>query len=281
MTKQDLKLSTSKLAIITLTLLSMTGASNALATEPCGDFGECKVLVETNASDGDLGFHFLSDGDDLISTQIRDPNGVVIFSDRVGGPLAEQQLTETFAESAEPVCRADLAEDPDDVVVTLTGFLKRWTPGIYRFIGKDEEGEKSLGRTRLSFKLPAAPQNIAFDAGVISWSAGDDLGECATKSQLTKLVSKGLLPKHPMDVRVAAWEVVFEADDGSNLKHSIRVPGNIAIKEVSVPQEYLDALPLDTPAKIVVGAITKTDHATFSEKGDICVNRFVGCDDDE
>jgi len=37
----------------------------ATATEPCDDFGECKVLIEINARDGDIGFHFLMDGDDL------------------------------------------------------------------------------------------------------------------------------------------------------------------------------------------------------------------------
>jgi hypothetical protein len=44
-----------------------TGTTVARATEPCGDFGECKALIEINATDGDIGFHFLMDGDDLTS----------------------------------------------------------------------------------------------------------------------------------------------------------------------------------------------------------------------
>ncbi len=40
-----------------------TGAPVATATEPCNDFGECKMLIEINATDGDIGFHFLLDGD--------------------------------------------------------------------------------------------------------------------------------------------------------------------------------------------------------------------------
>jgi len=44
-----------------------------------------------------------------------------------------------------------------------------------------------------------------------------------------------------------------------------------------VPQEFLDALPPDTPAKIEVGAIGSTDNATFTEVGDICVNEVNGC----
>jgi hypothetical protein len=40
-------------------LLLGTGATVARAAEPCGDFGECKALIEINATDGDIGFHFL------------------------------------------------------------------------------------------------------------------------------------------------------------------------------------------------------------------------------
>ncbi len=265
---------------LAVAIMSMA-AGTALATEPCGDFGECKALVEINATDGDIGFHFLMDGDDLVSAQLKDPNKVRIFSYKVEGPLAEQKLTETFAESAEPLCRAALAEEPDEVIVTLQKFLKRWEPGFYVFLGKDEDGEKARGRTKLSFNLPAAPADVAFDGSVISWAAGDDLGECASNAKLATLVADGLLPKHPEDVKVVTWEVVFEADDGSNRKHTIRVPGDIAVKEVTVPQEYLDALPDNTPAKIEVGALTKTDNATFSEIFDICVNETTGCEEEE
>jgi hypothetical protein len=256
-------------------------AGTAMATEPCGDFGECKTLVEINATDGDIGFHFLMDGDDLVSAQIKDPNRVRIFSDKAEGNLAEQKLTETFVESAEPVCRPALAEDEDEVVVRLKKFLNRWEPGTYVFLGKDEDGERSRGTTKLTFNLPAAPADVAFDGSVISWAAGDDLGKCASNAELDDMVADGFLPKHPQDVKVISWEVVFEADDGSNLKHSIRVPGKIAVKEVTVPQEYLDALPDNTPAKIEVGAIGKTNNATFTEIVDICVNETTGCEEEE
>jgi len=266
-----------KLAAVTLAAAAAAGTGDALAKVPCGDFGECKVLVEVNASDGDIGFHFLGDGEDLLSARIKDPNNELIFFEKAAGPLADQKLTETFVESAEPVCRAELAEDPEEVVVNLVQFLTRWTPGPYRFIGKDEEGESARGRTRLTFKLPAAPRDVAFENGIVSWEAGNDLGECATSNRLAKLVADGVLPKHPKDVRVMAWEIAFEADDESGLRHELRVPGNIAVKEVAVPQEFLDALPPDTPAKIEVGAIGSTDNATFTEVGDICVNEVNGC----
>ena len=253
----------------------------ATATEPCGDFGECKVLIEINSTDGDIGFHFLMDGDDLNSAEIQDPNYITIFDDSASGPLLEQKLTETFAESAEPVCRNNLKEDPGEVVVTLAEFLERWTPGTYHFFGSGDEG-MSTGETELTYELPAAPTDLDFDDSVISWDSGDDLGECATKGQLNGLVMSGVLSTHPEDVEVNAWEVVFEPDveDGDplgKLKFTIRVAGDIATKEVTVPSEYLAHLPDDTLVKIEVGAIGGEDNATLTEIFDICVTGTGVC----
>ncbi len=255
----------------------------AAATEPCGDFDECKVLVEINASDGDIGFHFLMDADDLKTAEIIDPNGKKIFKDKAKGPLKEQTLTETFAESAEPVCREALAEDEDDEVVTLEEFIERWTPGMYKFKGQDIEDEKVKGKSPLTHELPAAPAGVDFDVatGVISWSdTGDDLGECATNAELDALVAAGDLPTHPEDVTVREWEAVFEPDveDGDptgSLVFSVRVPPSQL--SVTVPSELLAALPEDTPAKVEVGAIGLEDNATFSEVGDFCINEQEGC----
>ena len=274
----------------------------AMATEPCGDLGECKALIEMNTTDGDIGFHFLMDGDDLVSGKVKDSTGLGnIFLMEARSELRQQFFTETFVESAEPLCFDPLTDDDpendDEDFVTLEEFLELWDEGTYTFIGRDGEGERSTGTTELTFDLPAAPTNLMFDdaTSVISWAAGDDLGECATNAELTALVAGGVLPAHPENVAVAAWEVVFEpdvevdedvatveeleaADALGKLEFSIRVPGDIATKEVTVPAEYLTSLPDDTPAKIEVGAIGVGDNATFTEIFDICVNEtMVGC----
>ena len=272
------------LALAVVTLVLGVGTTVVTATEPCGDFGECKVLIEINATDGDIGFHFLMDGDDLNSARINDPDGAKVFEDQAKGPLREQKLTETFVESAEPLCWADPDADPDDEIVTLEEFLERWTPGTYVFTGMGDAGEKSSGETELTYALPAAPSDVDFDGSVISWSAGDDLGNCASALELDALVADGVLPEHPEDVAVAAWEVVLEpdVDDGDPigmLKFTIRLAGDIAIKAVTVPADYLASLPDDTPVKIEVGAIGVDDNATFSEEDGLCVNEVEGCDD--
>ncbi|MGH9748939.1 MAG: hypothetical protein ACRD6R_03315 [Candidatus Polarisedimenticolia bacterium] len=276
-------LSTSLAVAAGAAVLLGAGTTVVRATEPCGDFGECKVLIEINATDGDIGFHFLMDGDDLIAAGLNGPRGVKVFEDQAKGPLREQRLTETFAESAEPLCWHDPAADPDEEIVTLEEFLERWEPGTYMVTGMGNSGEKSKGETELTHELPAAPSSVGFNGSVITWAAGDDLGRCASRSELDGLVADGVLPRHPKEVPVVAWEVVLEpeveeGDPTGKLVFSIRVPGDIARKEVMVPPQHLAALPADTRVKIEVGAIGAGDNATFTEGGGFCVNVVEGCD---
>jgi hypothetical protein len=263
-------------------LLLGAGMTAAKAAEPCGDFGECKALIEINATDGDIGFHFLMDGDDLNSGRLFDPLGAKLFEDEAKGRLRDQKLTELFAESAEPLCWNDPEADPDEEIVTLEEFLARWVSGTYFFTGMGDGGEKSEGETALTHEIPAAPAGVAFDGSVISWAAGNDLGKCASQAELNALVAADVLPVHPESVPVVAWEIVLEPDvaDGDptgNLVFSIRVSGGIEPKQVTVPADYLGSLPANTPVKIEVGAIGVNDNATFTEVGGLCVNG--GCAD--
>ncbi|MDH3532700.1 MAG: hypothetical protein OEO82_07205 [Gammaproteobacteria bacterium] len=273
--------------------LYMLGFSTAGADAPCppdGDFGECKVLIEINASDGDIGFHFLMDGDNLMRAAIYDPGHRKIFYDAAKGPLRRQFLTETFAESAEPLCWPDPDADEDDLenIVTLEEFVDRWRTGTYHFIGISPGWELSYGRTDLSFALPAAPDDIEFDVstGVLSWAAGDDLGNCAERvdedadvPNLADVIN--LLDMDPADVPIAKFEAVFEPDvedddPRKGLKYTVRVPPTQT--EVTIPADYIASLGDDTPVKVEVGAIGMDDNATFTEEDGICVNENLGCE---
>lgn len=266
------------------------GLTQANAEEPCppeGDIDECKVLIEINASDGDIGFHFLGDADDLISMRIDDPNGAKIFQNHAFGPLGDQKLTENFGESAEPLCWPDPDAEPEDVedMVTLREFREAWDPGTYEFTGKGEGGEKLFGETTLSYDLPAAPKDVDFDGAVISWLAGNDLGNCAP---LEGGIGQETIPEvldiitDPALVPVAAFEVVMEpdVDDGDPIGDevfTVRVSGTTFA--VEVPALYLASFDADTPFKIEVGAIGFDDNATFTEEDGFCVNQDEGCED--
>ena len=277
-------------------------ASAVNATEPCGDLGECKALVEINSTDGDAGFHFLMDGDEFIRASLYNPNWRKQFTYYLRGDLRDQTLTETFAESAEPLCWYDPDADEEDLenVVTIDEFLERWETGTYHYVGVSEGWDLSFGSTELTFALPAAPVELEYEeeeevdedgevdiVGEISWEAGNDLGNCAeipdeedgddpNIPNLDDILH--LLDEAPEDVAVAAWEVVFEPDFDEDhpmaalsLKYTARIPGDAEL-EVEVPSDYLEALPDNTPVKIEIGAIGYDDNATFTEIDEICVN---------
>lgn len=280
-------------AIALATALGTLTAGDATATEPCGDFGECKVLVEINSSDGDIGFHFLADGNELISAAMFNPRYKKIFHYTVRRELRRQYLTETFAESAEPPCfdvtTDDDPENDDEDFVTLADFLNRWDAGTYHFFGIGSGWELSYGASELTFNLPAAPVDLEWQEEIddgelevdISWAAGDDLGECSDGMEL--------LPMAPADVPVKLWEVVLEPDvegDLSKMKYVVRIPGDADELEIEVPDDYLETLPPNTPMKIEIGAIGFDDNATFTEADEICANEVGedGCgfeEDDE
>lgn len=270
------------------------GISTSFATEPCDDFGECKVLIEINSSDGDIGFHWKGDASNLKSMHIFDPMKRKVFVNRGFGPLRKQTITETFGESSEPLCWNDPDADLDDLenIVTLRDFRKIWKPGSYKFIGVSSSRDKKSykrdilrGKTELTYDLPAAPQNLELSGGVISWTSGNDLGNCAPLSGGVgqETISEVLdIITDPALVPVAAFEVVLEPDVESgdptgSLVYSIRVPGDTF--SVEVPSLYLASLPEDTPVKIEVGAIGFDDNATFTEEDGFCVNEMEGCED--
>lgn len=288
------------ISVLAAAVTALVGASAGIANakEPCGDFGECKVLVEINSTDGDVGFHFLMDGSDLRYGALFNPKKRKIYSYGARRELARQFVTETFNESAEPLCW--YPEEGDDEfgedVVTLAQFMHRWSEGTYYFFGIGDDWELSFGEDELSFMLPAAPTNLAFIfeeeldedgeidvEGEISWDEGDDLGECE--------IGLDKLEVAPEDVPVLAWEVVLEPDldDGDplgSMTYVVRIPyaddeGEPNEREVEVPDDYLETLPDDTPAKVEVGAIGYDDNATFTEIGDICLNEVEGCEEED
>ena len=311
------------LAAVALFGASMTTAN---AESPCpswgsyNEFGECKVLVEINSSDGDIGFHFLVDGDNLIRTSLYNPKWRKIWSYYVRKELRDQTLTESFNESAEPLCFDPLLDnDPEDEETfenddedfrTLAEFVDLWRAGRYYFVGIDNEWDWAVGKTNLTFNLPAAPEEVDFELeeecdadgcdveGEISWQMGEGLGMCSEFEDIPEgvmLVNETGSGEEEYET-IVAWEIVLEPefdDDDPNsqkgLVYSIRVGADelecemddgVCVYEQEVPDDYLESLPEDTELKVEIGAITSTDNATFTEEDGFC-STLDGCVDED
>lgn len=257
-------------------LIFAGGTSVAVADEPCGELEACRAYIEINASDGDIGFHALFDAEEWRAARIVASTGKLIFKESVNAALHKQKMTENFFESAEPVCEPSLAEDEDDEVVTLPEFLERFPVGGYQFSVKLENGGELAGTTMFTHVIPAAPVEVDFDGSEISWSYGNNLGECTT-------VPSGFMVAPLMDI--AGYEVVMAPEELPDFTFAVRVP--VGTNSVTVPQEYLNSLPPDTPLKVEVGAIERRPNGslgnqTFTEEDGFCNNADQDdCPDDD
>ncbi|HEX7061775.1 MAG TPA: hypothetical protein VF200_07370 [Woeseiaceae bacterium] len=254
--------------ITAVSVLAFVGARLAVAQET---FSETKVLVEINATDGDIGFHALLDADAWHKVTIDDPRGYRIFKENAKGALRKQGLTENFFESDEPLCSSELAEEEDDVVVTLEEFQRRFPAGDYIFSGRSNDGDTLTDTATLTYNLPAAPDiddfdgmgNIPTSEAEVFWAEGDDLGECPFDD---------LIPP-PGSIEEVGWEVVVEPADEEAVTplrvFSVQLPPEQT--SVTVPQEFLDAYVAQgvTVFKFEVGAIEAGGNQTFSE-GTFC-----------
>lgn len=249
--------------------LMAAGVTPGVGLADVEEFEEAKVIVEINATDGDVGFHALADADEWRFLKLTDPNGDKLLTMRARKGLRKQGLAEQFFESAEPLCEPD-PEEPDERVVTLAEFVERFPAGAYRFVAVSLEGDLFISDRELTYNLPAAPdisltEDMPFPANdvVIMWEPGDDLGEsCHDHS----LVNDGIIAD-PAGVPVIGWEVVVEVDEDEAPERvfSAQVPPEQTF--VSVPSDFLQQF-LDlgfTEFKFEVGAIEESGNQTFSE----------------
>lgn len=241
-------------------------------TEPADEFEETFVIIEINATDGDVGFHALFDGEPWTEVMMMDPTGTLIFGEFALGGLAVQGLTENFFESAEPLCEFD-DEEPDAEVVTLAEFLGRFPAGEYTFAGMTIDGNFIMGAADFTYDIPAAPdidatEDAVFGEGepvVVMWAPGDDLGD---KCHDQSLVDDGTIAD-PADVEVVRWEVVVEPDDEEAADplrvYSVQLPPDQT--SITVPEEFLAGYLADgyNVFKFEVGAREESGNQVFSE----------------
>lgn len=269
-----------------LPITGLAAAALALAVAPtlsiAEEFDEFGPLIEINATDGDIGFHVLLDGEGWKIAKIFDADGDRMFRGRGTDDLDEQGITEIFMESAEPPCWWEEGEDwdPEDVV-DLEEFVDRFEEGTYSARGRTLDDERLRAEAELTHNLPAAPETEVEVSGTgigalvtILFSSGTDLGQCEYPA--------GLIPD-PATVEVVRWEIVLEPNEdelpGGELpdglefsKFTLQLPANsdnwMGDMSVVVPQEFVDAYLAAgvNQFKYEVGAKEESGNQTFTEE---------------
>ena len=246
----------SGLRLIVFALIAFPAASGfaaTVATQP-GDnvtplrrfapFEAARMIIEYNATDGDIGVQAFLDGEGWTLMNIVDPHGVRIFSAQTQGSLFEQGGgSEMFLESVEPTL--------DDL--SFADFFRRFPEGRYRFNGRDADG-KHLGRSaQLTHTLPAGPV-ILVPAEI---SAEDcELNSFAGGAIVWEPVVADI---HGMPLEVVGYELIIESEDDVNVL-DIRVGGDV--HQVTVPPEVLDE---DADYEFEVLAIEEGGNQTITE----------------
>ncbi|MGH2767011.1 MAG: hypothetical protein ACRDKA_14055, partial [Actinomycetota bacterium] len=109
---------------------------------------QATMIVEVNATDGDAGLQVFLDGEPWRKMTLSAPNGRRILAVNTGARLRNYGLTELFSESSEP----SFDEFP------LKKFKRLFPEGRYRFVGMTIEGQRLVGRARLSHDILDGPE---------------------------------------------------------------------------------------------------------------------------
>lgn len=111
-------------------------------------FKEARLIVETNATDGDAGLQLFLDHGPWQSVALFSPDGNKILDVTTQSKLKEYGLTELFSESSEP----PFTEFP------VAEFKKLFPEGNYRLVGTTIEGDNLESMIKLTHNFPAGPK---------------------------------------------------------------------------------------------------------------------------
>lgn len=157
------------------------------------------LIIEYNASAEDIGIQGFLDSEGWKQIEIFAPNGAEIFDAESEGRLTRQGGgTELFFESVEPT----LDELP------LAAFFRRFPQGVYKFRGRDPDGNRLTADVKFSHRVPAGPEIL-----LPAPAAG---AECAQNVPANNVV----VAWNPVTetifgnpVQIVRYEVIVETDD--------------------------------------------------------------------
>jgi hypothetical protein len=223
-------------ALVSLAGIVAAGSSpSARARTKTIRLDEATMIVEVNATDGDAGLQVFLDGEPWRRMIITAPGGREIAAVKTKSRLRNYGLTELFSESSEP----SFKEFP------LKQFKKLFPEGRYRFAGATIEGERLVGKARLSHDIPKGP-TITSPADGSTVPPGS-------------VVASWNPPPEPSGINIVGYRAIVEREDPLRV-FSVELPASVT--SVTVPQEYLQS---GTKYKLEVQAIEASGNQTLTE----------------
>lgn len=206
-------------------------------------FGQTRIIVEVNATDGDAGIQVFVDAAGWNRLEVFDPNKQKILDVRGTNSVGIQGVTEIFFESEEP----SLEEVP------LTELFARFPEGNYTFLGTTVDGKKLTGNAAFAHNIPAGPdivspaEGAAVDPGVVvvEWEPVTDP-----------------FPGTTSEVTIVGYQVIVERlKPQPLLVFSVNLPATAT--QVTVSPEFIQA---NAEYKLEVLAIEASGNQTISER---------------
>jgi hypothetical protein len=196
---------------------------------------EATMIVEVNATDGDAGLQIFLDGEAWRSMTITAPDGRRMLAVNGRTRLRNYGLTELFSESSEP----PFAKFP------LRKFKRLFPEGRYRFVGTTIEGDRLVGKARLSHDIPAGPQ-ITAPADGSTVPPGSILADWNPVAE-------------PSGIDIVGYRAIVEREDPLRV-FSVDLPASVT--SVTIPEEYVES---GTTYKLEVQAIEASGNQTLTE----------------
>jgi hypothetical protein len=173
---------------------------------------EATMIIETNATDGDAGLQVFLDGEPWRSMTVSRPGGKKILTVKGKGRLRNFGLTELFSESNEP----EFSELP------FNKFKRRFPEGRYGFAGRTIEGDKLVGRARLTHDVPPGPQ-------IIEPAADSTVPHGHVVARWAPVPEPG--------IELEGYRVIVEREDPLRV-YQVELPASQT--SVTIPREFLE-----------------------------------------